>query len=59
MRIAQKPAIMGKEEIRKAVADTWKTVTVGECAEAQKRVIKNMRKAIDLKGGNFYKEGGN
>ena len=41
------------------MADTWKTVTVGECAEAQKRVIKNMRKAIGLKGGDFYKEGGN
>jgi hypothetical protein len=32
-------------------------VTPAECAKAHVRVLKNMRKSIDLKGGNFYKEG--
>ena len=48
-----------KEEIRVAVNDTWKEVTATECKEAHKRVLKNMKQAIELKDGNFYKEGGN
>ena len=44
------------DEIKAAVKATWKKVAMAECARAQARVLKNMRKSILLKGGNFYKE---
>ena len=56
-RECNKKGALTKAEIRTAVADTWRKVTVAECKEAHKRVIKNMKKSIELEGGNFYKEG--
>jgi uncharacterized protein YoaH (UPF0181 family) len=42
------------EQIKKAVDSIWKLVTAETMAKAVRKVKRNMRKSIELKGGNYF-----
>ena len=44
------------QEIRKSVDKAWKKVDRSMCEKIMKRVRRNMRSVIALKGGNFYRD---
>jgi hypothetical protein len=52
-RECEKKGAVAREEIVAAVRSVWAKVTAEECKKAHKRILRNMERAIDLKGGAF------
>jgi len=57
-RECEKKGAVAREEIVATVRSVWAKVTAEECKKAHKRILRNMERAIDLKGGNFTTKAG-
>jgi hypothetical protein len=45
-----------EEEIHNKVGQAWSQVTPKVCKAVRARVLRNMKKVVELEGGNWYDE---
>ena len=54
--IAKAGGASSEEQIHAQVKKAWRKVTPDVCKAVRKRVMRNMAKVVELKGGNWYDE---